>query len=1272
MAHKFVSGGVQHNVLQKRQEDEEAGRTPTDGVGQYVTHSSKERDVNYEQKLADAGKKLNEKSTSDIIKRALEHQKQKQEQYAFRQEQQIRYEKQRAEEEAKYGRAAHDIGRERYRDDPKFRDPRYRPESYDEYGPNSKKAWHARDQFKASDGFVTARTGYRYIPRNPNDPIGSTEIKGWLHCWCQTMEFDKPEYEIEVQGKPPRQKFTVTLSVKTKRGEEFDIKPTIHERSKKLACTNAAWAFVDELVKRELIPADELPRRDQSDMLSSNSGITDCTAIDTSPEEHQAGGYWSLTNSIIRLNKFCQFIKVPLDIKMHAYGPDHDRKTDAHCTIRFQVQGEKECREYNCSVTTRNKKQATAAVSLSMMRALYKDGFVEKHGQQMKWPPRVWFNKSSSVSGAELEKMEKDPNGGWLPSNSTAGLAAILKKWGLPHELDAIPMGRMCKNEQLFFKSELRLTLVMTTQAHLTTKHELYAWGREKSKKDAIAACSAMMMGLLFKFGIVQQSHYSINRGGPQSHLWQIQGAPPGAEYDTDDVYIMRKLNELRPDPKELNYPSTVVSHIEAALKCCSDWLHEEETKMQLYHIRKGKRTLLGMQRVGPIAMDILLTGERRAHVILTCGRRPTKKILDQVAGKIVFMLQYTEKAFMQPHQKKKELKQWHEEKDEEEANQKAIEDQQKRVDEELQKAKNSSIEDVEKIEKNNQEKVETPKVEDENPGETTENDTNAPVSDDGWNKVADGWAKPEEQSESSWVPPVQSRPDPEYYQVKQETHNSGFLITYGIIPPTKMIVRVTVTSTLLRNDINQHKNEEQENISQVVKIEAEDPEVQVVAEEKPVEESNKMNESVEVKDDEETNTNTEVSENQAQDDGQNEQSHQPDTQDNSWGPMVAEPNQSNQWKPQAQMQGSSMPGNGPPGVPPSHMNGQNQMGPGPSWGEWNQKSFPEERVPTEEEAKAFKFGPYSRNMLLEECQLMEEEEGPLATQPGLGALAELRRIKWYQHVGLAMPFLSDILRLFRGLAIRESSWRSFRILCPWTISLICHLLIKHNIEENNNSTIKLSPARVLTISLEAIGKGFRFPVPATKKEEVKTEVKEEDVEEKQIKAEAVSSRSSRTSRRYTHKLSDPCEAQEDYDALSFISSQRKADIRACAKYAMDLIERKQLYLLLGLEKDEVLEKFNYRSGEGANVERGLTRAERKIAQANGGVYPHGPVYVQDTYRPDLIHKQRREENERQRSERRDYHSSSSRSSHSHHRSSHSNHSSSHYSRDDRAKRARY
>ena len=133
----------------------------------------------------------------------------------------------------------------------------------------------------------------------------------------------------------------------------------------------------------------------------------------------------------------------------------------------------------------------------------------------------------------------------------------------------------------------------------------------------------------------------------------------------------------------------------------------------------------------------------------------------------------------------------------------------------------------------------------------------------------------------------------------------------------------------------------------------------------------------------------------------------------------------------------------------------------------------------------------------------------------------------------IAIPFLSDILRLFRGLAIRESSWRSFRILCPWTISLICHLLIKYNIEENNNLTIKLSPARVLIICLEAIGKGFRFPVQAPKKEEIKAEVTEEDGENKQIKAEAVSSRSSKSSRRYTHKLADPCEAQFDATSTS-------------------------------------------------------------------------------------------------------------------------------------------
>jgi len=229
----------------------------------------------------------------------------------------------------------------------------------------------------------------------------------------------------------------------------------------------------------------------------------------------------------------------------------------------------------------------------------------------------------------------------------------------------------------------------------------------------------------------------------------------------------------------------------------------------------------------------------------------------------------------------------------------------------------------------------------------------------------------------------------------------------------------------------------------------------------------------------------------------------------------------------------------------------------------------PKSEFPTDDEKASFKYGPYATAMTSDECTLMEKEEGALPTQPGLGALAEMRRIKWFQHIGLNTPYLPDICRLMRGLAIRETSWRSFRILCPWTIALILEVLIRYEVNANSGSPITLSPARVVNLVLESVGKGFRFPVPVEKKKE---DIDTSDVDK--IISSARDSSSRRESKRYTHKLVDPCESGTDYDALAHISSTRKADIRACAKYAVDMISRRQISLLLNTGKVDDLDKL--------------------------------------------------------------------------------------------------
>merc|ERR1711972_543122 len=59
--------------------------------------------------------------------------------------------------------------------------------------------------------------------------------------------------------------------------------------------------------------------------------------------------------------------------------------------------------------------------------------------------------------------------------------------------------------------------------------------------------------------------------------------------------------------------------------------------------------------------------------------------------------------------------------------------------------------------------------------------------------------------------------PIPDYYNVNIEHQNSGYLITYGIVAPHKMVVRVTLTSTLLRKDIKQKEEDEQKKHEEMI-----------------------------------------------------------------------------------------------------------------------------------------------------------------------------------------------------------------------------------------------------------------------------------------------------------------------------------------------------------------------------------------------------------------------------------------------------------------------
>ena len=391
-----------------------------------------------------------------------------------------------------------------------------------------------------------------------------------------------------------------------------------------------------------------------------------------------------------------------------------------------------------------------------------------------------------------------------------------------------------------------------------------------------------------------------------------------------------------------------------------------------------NKRTLLGMQRVGPLAMDLMLTNERRAHVVLTSARRPTHKMLNDVADKTVEMLKYTQQSFLRYQDYQKDIKTWHEQKDEEEAEtrkmQEEMEKAQKEQDEANAKEKeeNGENQDAEEGDKKEEDSGEKEEVEKEKASEEDKNESKGDMdtSNDFNSQWAGGWAPltgPEAASKAAAdAKPV--REDPEYYTISKEPQNSGFLITYGVVQPNKMIIRVTITSTLLRNDVTERKSAEAEAEGQPIakRIKEEAPQDPNEHQKMQAQAEEKENKADEEKKDGEV---------EGEDKKAGEEAEGEEKKDENTEAASAEASK------------------------PAEDGWQSMSG------GWQAMEKEAPKFPTEEEMKQFNFGPYSKTMTMEDCEIMEKEQGPLPTQPGLGALAELRRIKWYQHIGLSKYF---------------------------------------------------------------------------------------------------------------------------------------------------------------------------------------------------------------------------------------------------------------------------
>lgn len=105
----------------------------------------------------------------------------------------------------------------------------------------------------------------------------------------------------------------------------------------------------------------------------------------------------------------------------------------------------------------------------------------------------------------------------------------------------------------------------------------------------------------------------------------------------SDDRHCMAKHETIYPTESELEAIQRIVGNTEAALKKVSDQIAAEDNKVKKEDKKEnsdGKsRVLVGVMRVGLLAKQLLLRGDRNVELVVLCGEKPTVNLLRRIAN---------------------------------------------------------------------------------------------------------------------------------------------------------------------------------------------------------------------------------------------------------------------------------------------------------------------------------------------------------------------------------------------------------------------------------------------------------------------------------------------------------------------------------------------------------------------------------------------------------------------------------------------------------------
>ncbi|CAG0918684.1 unnamed protein product [Notodromas monacha] len=106
--------------------------------------------------------------------------------------------------------------------------------------------------------------------------------------------------------------------------------------------------------------------------------------------------------------------------------------------------------------------------------------------------------------------------------------------------------------------------------------------------------------------------------------------APPGnINFSINDRVCLAKCAELTPGDKEINTILKAVGSVERGLKTVADAVAAEDSKQT--RPLDAERTIKSLKRVGDLANGLIMTGATEVDLVLICGEKPTKSLLEKI-----------------------------------------------------------------------------------------------------------------------------------------------------------------------------------------------------------------------------------------------------------------------------------------------------------------------------------------------------------------------------------------------------------------------------------------------------------------------------------------------------------------------------------------------------------------------------------------------------------------------------------------------------------------